>query len=102
MANQDERARSDERTVEFLRDMMTHEEPVPPDVQARVEAGVRNRIAMRRTIGWKATGAVSLAAGLVLFVSSGADPSLAYAGLVGVSVSLYGILVRRMIAAQAT
>jgi hypothetical protein len=44
---------------------------------------------------------VSLAAGLVLFLSSGGDASMAYAGLVGVSVSLYGVFVRKMIAQTA-
>lgn len=100
-ATHDERSRQDERTLEFLRDVMTGDEPVPPDVQARVESHVRRQIVRRRTIGWKATGSVSLAAGLVLLVTTGADVSLAYAGLVGVSVSLYGLLVRQMIAQAA-
>ncbi|HSR40722.1 MAG TPA: hypothetical protein VLL48_01085 [Longimicrobiales bacterium] len=98
MTGNDERARKDERTLEFLRDMMTGDEPVPADVQARVERHVREQVVRRRTIGWKATGSVSLAAGLVLYLTSGADPSLAYAGLVGVSVSVYGVLVRQLIA----
>lgn len=101
MTSDDQRPGQDEHTLEFLRDVMTTDEPVPPDVQARVERHVRKQIVRRRTIGWKATGSVSLAAGLVLFVTSGADPSLAYAGLVGVSASLYGMLLRQMIAQTA-
>ena len=36
MATHDERSNPDERTLEFLRDMMTGDEPVPADVQARI------------------------------------------------------------------
>lgn len=101
MASHDERSGQDERTLEFLRDVIGGDDPVPPDVQVRIEDHVRQRIAQRRTIGWRATGSVSLAAGLVLFVTTGGDLSLAYAGLVGVSVSLYGLLVRQLIAQTA-
>lgn len=101
MATHDEHTGEDERTLEFLREMMAREEPVPPEVQARMESHVRRQITRRRTIGWKATGSVSLAAGLVLLVTTGAELSLAYGGLVAVSVSLYGLLVRRMIAQAA-
>jgi hypothetical protein len=97
MTTEDQRSPEDERTIQFLSDMMTGDEPVPADLQARMERFVRRQIVRRRTLGWKATGSVSLAAGLVLFLSSGADASMAYAGLVGVSVSLYGVLVRKMI-----
>lgn len=101
MTTQDESSRQDEHTLELLREAMEVDRPVPPDLQARVERHVREQIARRRTIGWKATGSVSLAAGLVLLVTTGAELSFAYAGLVGVSVSLYGLVVRQMIA-QAT
>jgi hypothetical protein len=97
MTTEDQRSPEDERTIQFLSEMMTGDEPVPADLQARMERFVRRQIVRRRTLGWKATGSVSLAAGLVLFLSSGADASMAYAGLVGVSVSLYGVLVRKMI-----
>lgn len=101
MGTEDGHSRDDERTLSFLREVMTGDQPVPPDLQRRMESFVRQQIVQRRTIGWKATGSVSLAAGLVLFLSSGAEASLAYVGLVGISVSLYGVLVRKMIAQTA-
>jgi hypothetical protein len=101
MTNDNHHSPEDERTIQFLSEMMTGDDPVPPDLQTRMERFVRRQIVRRRTLGWKATGSVSLAAGLVLFLSSGADASMAYAGLVGVSVSLYGVFVRKMIAQTA-
>ena len=97
MTTDDQRSPEDERTIQFLSEMMTGDEPVPQDLQVRMERFVRQQITRRRTLGWRATGSVSLAAGLVLFLSTGAEVSMAYAGLVGVSVSLYGVLVRKMI-----
>jgi len=97
MTNDEQRSPEDERTIRFLSEVMAGDEPVPPDLQARMERFVRRQIVRRTTLGWRATGSVSLAAGLVLFLSTGAEASMAYAGLVGVSVTLYGVLVRKMI-----
>jgi len=101
MSTDENQTPQDERTLAFLSEVLGRDEPVPADVQRRMETFVRRQIVRRRTIGWRATGSVSMAAGLVLFLSSGGDASLAYAGLVGVSVSLYGVLVRKMIAQTA-
>ena len=90
----------DERTMAFLRDIGEAEHPVPLDLQMRLEAHIREQAVHRRTLGWKATTAIILAAAFVL--SGMGDQSLgpAYVALLSVCAIAYGVVVRQMIAQE--
>jgi hypothetical protein len=91
----------DEGMGDFLREEMMPEEPVPLELNARVDEALAARATQLKTMNWSVTAWVSLAAGVVMFANGAAALTLA-AVISPITIAvLYGVAVRSLVARTA-
>lgn len=81
-----------ERSVERLRDLLVHEEPLPLGMVSRLEAAVRRHDAVDRRIGWEARLGIACVCFVVLSLWSINTAARLPLGFLAVVALLYPII----------